>query len=150
MEPSSNDVQDALITNIGKGKNVVSSGSQSIHSSKKGQASTNDKHRQEAQASTNDEVASNQLVISFTLMDSIVKNQQALNDVVAELTKNPKKNHDPSMEREDPMRALDGMFLDAPTCCRQIILPPQMENFIANVKREIAKGRHSSINEESV
>ncbi|KAF7840779.1 uncharacterized protein G2W53_003077 [Senna tora] len=83
-------------------------------------------------------------------MDSIIKNQQAPNDVVAALTKNPKKNHDPSMEREDPRRALDGMFLDAPTCCRQIILPPQMENFIANVKREIAKDRHSSTNKARV
>ncbi|KAF7838868.1 uncharacterized protein G2W53_007350 [Senna tora] len=65
----------------------------------------------------------------------------------ATLTKNPKKNHDPSMEGEDPRRALDIMFLDAPTCCRQRIPPPQMENFIANIKREIAKGRHSSTNE---
>ncbi|KAF7810365.1 Cysteine alpha-hairpin motif superfamily [Senna tora] len=100
---SSNDGQDALIANIGKGKNVVadhvdSSGSQGIHSSKKGQVSMNDK------------VAGNQLVISLTLLDSIVKkdkrarttkivkNQQALDDVVATLTKNPEKNHDPSME----------------------------------------------------
>ncbi|KAF7802713.1 uncharacterized protein G2W53_041824 [Senna tora] len=155
MEPPSNDGQDALMANIGKGKNivadhVVSSESQGIHPSKKGQASTNDKHRQEGQASTNDEVASHQLVISSTLLDSIVKNQQALNEVVEVLTKNPKKNHDPSMEREDPRRALDGMFLDAPTCCRQRIPPRQMENFIANIKREIAKDRHSSTNKAKV
>ncbi|KAF7814789.1 uncharacterized protein G2W53_028758 [Senna tora] len=140
MEPPSNDRQDALMANIGEGKNVVayhvdSSGSQGIHSSQKGQANTNDK------------VAGDELVISSTLLDSIIKK-----DKRARATKlsNPKKNRDPSMEREDPRRALDGMFHDAPTCCRQRISPPQMENFIANIKREIAKGRHSSTNEASV
>ncbi|KAF7845541.1 putative disease resistance protein [Senna tora] len=51
---------------IGEGKNVVayhvdSSGSQGIHSSQKGQANTNDK------------AAGDDLVISSTLLDSIVK-----------------------------------------------------------------------------
>ncbi|KAF7843450.1 uncharacterized protein G2W53_000355 [Senna tora] len=103
------------MANVDKGwmvaDHVNPSGSQGAHSSKKGQASKNNK------------AVIDQVVISSTLLDIILKNQQTLND--ADLLKQGLENsRDHLMEQEHLKKSSYGMFFDVPSHCRQRNLSP--------------------------